>query len=38
MLNATFGPAQGRELSTIFLDKSNEVHIPFRDVSVWLTS
>jgi cytochrome P450 len=38
VLNPAFGPAQVRELSGIFLDKSNEVRMPFRHVRVWLTS
>jgi cytochrome P450 len=38
VLNPAFGPAQVRELSGIFLDKSNEVRVPFRHLRVWLTS
>jgi hypothetical protein len=30
VLNPAFGPAQVRELSLIFLDKSNEVRRPFN--------
>jgi cytochrome P450 len=34
VLNPAFGPAQVRELSGIFLDKSNEVRMPFRHVRI----
>jgi hypothetical protein len=38
VLNPAFGPAQVRELSGIFLDRSNEVRMPFQRLRVWLTS